>query len=118
MRNNNEDPVATLSLPSAPQYAHVDISNVRIRNEKVIILKGQQLKRYSIAVGSFTNKYNAEEYYDIFKERGCQVTLAQDDGKESFRVLIGTTDILRDAVYNGNLLSKEYILADFWIFQK
>jgi hypothetical protein len=105
-----------VSLPSSPQNVYVDTDNIQLRVENVTVVEGQMLKMYSIVVGNYCNKVNAEGLYDSCKSMGYTPSIAYSPERGMYRVIAGTTDVKRDVAYYTQILkSSPTYYFDSWI---
>ena len=60
---------------------------------------GQCLHRFSVVVGNFMNRNNAIGMYLDLQKKGYYPSIAYSSSSAYYRVVLGTTDSLRDAIY-------------------
>lgn len=70
-----------------------------IRKEDVVTVGGQNLHNYSVVVGSFAIKNNAIGMYLALQNQGFHPSIAYSNTSKIYRVILGTSDSLRDAIY-------------------
>ena len=118
---NNEDnstqqdavvaPVETQPVTQAPVVDNYD--NEPVRTEKVSVVNGSGLKPYSVVVGSFGVKSNAEGLQQRLKNAGYDAQVAFNAGNNMYRVVASTYDSKASAVQSRNQLRATY--ADAWL---
>ncbi|MFA6811888.1 MAG: SPOR domain-containing protein [Bacteroidaceae bacterium] len=79
---------------TAPYTVKKSVSNsTGIRQEKVTVVSGKDmLKKYSVVVGSFGVKANADGLKDWLDARGYDATVAFNAEKAMYRVIVNTFD--------------------------
>lgn len=89
-------PVTPSNNNTQPQ---VNYSNVPVRTETVTVVSGAALKAYSVVVGSFSVKTNAEGLRTKLVNAGysARVVKAQVNGSDWYRVVSGTFDSKNEA---------------------
>lgn len=70
-----------------------------IRKEDVVTVGGQNLHSYSVVVGNFGVKDNAIGMYLALQNQGFHPSIAYSNTSKFYRVILGTSDSLRDAIY-------------------
>lgn len=101
----NEQPANT------PVRATVDNENAR--QENLSLVSGSGLKAYSVVVGSFGSKANAEGLTSRLKNAGNDAQLAYNSERNMYRVIIATYADKADAVNKRNAVRSEY--PDAWL---
>lgn len=84
-------------LQSAPSGYNCQKEDVR--KEDVQTVGGQKLHSFSVVVGNFMNRNNAIGMYLDLQKRGYYPSIAYSGASTYYRVVLGTTDNLRDAIY-------------------
>ncbi len=84
-------------LHSAPSGYNCQKEDVR--KEDVQTVGGQKLHSFSVVVGNFMNRNNAIGMYLDLQKRGYYPSIAYSGASAYYRVVLGTTDNLRDAIY-------------------
>lgn len=79
-------------LQSAP-------SGYNCQKEDVQTVGGQKLHSFSVVVENFMNRINAIGMYLDLQKRGYYPSIAYSGASTYYRVVLGTTDNLRDAIY-------------------
>lgn len=85
------------------------------RSESLTIVSGAGLKAYSVVVGSFSIKANAENLQRKLANAGYNAQIASNP-QGMFRVIASTFDDLGSAVQSRNTLRSQY--ADAWLLRK
>lgn len=106
--------VTPLETKPADQTKVVDNSdNVSVRQEKVTLLNGAGLKNFSIVVGSFSLKANAEGLQGQLKNAGYDAQLAYNAERNMYRVIAATFDQKADAARSRDQFRSKY--PDAWL---
>ncbi|MBQ7511310.1 MAG: SPOR domain-containing protein [Prevotella sp.] len=84
--------------------------NVAVRQESVSVVNGNGLKSFSVVVGSFGLKANAEGLQQILKNQGydAQVVVNNNVNPIMYRVVATTFDSKADAESSRNSLTSQY----------
>ena len=106
-------PVETVQQPvnQAPVVDNYD--NEPVRRENVSVVNGAGLKAYSVVVGSFSVKANAEGLQQRLQNAGYSAQVAFNSGNNMYRVVASTYDSKASAVQSRNQLRATY--ADAWL---
>lgn len=109
-------PVETVQQPvnQAPVVDNYD--NEPVRRENVSVVNGAGLKAYSVVVGSFGVKANAEGLQQRLQNAGYSAQVAFNSGNNMYRVVAATFDNKAAAVQSRNQLRATY--ADAWLLAK
>ena len=109
-------PVETVQQPvnQAPVVDNYD--NEPVRRENVSVVNGAGLKAYSVVVGSFGVKANAEGLQQRLQNAGYSAQVAFNSGNNMYRVVATTFDSKASAVQSRNQLRATY--ADAWLLAK
>ena len=109
-------PVETVQQPvnQAPVVDNYD--NEPVRRENVSVVNGAGLKAYSVVVGSFGVKANAEALQQRLQNAGYSAQVAFNSGNNMYRVVAATFDSKASAVQSRNQLRATY--ADAWLLAK
>lgn len=113
-----ETPVVTplVEQPAEqPVVAPVD-ENVAMRSENLDVLDGAGLKTYSVVVGSFTLRANAEGLVAKLKSAGYDAQLARNAEGNTYRVVASTSDDRATAIRSRDALRSNY--AGAWLLYK
>lgn len=112
--NSETEVVTPLETKPADQTRVVDNSdNVSVRQEKVTLLNGAGLKNFSIVVGSFSLKANAEGLQGQLKNAGYDAQLAYNAERNMYRVIAATFDQKTDAARSRDEFRSKY--PDAWL---
>lgn len=87
--------------------------NVPVRQENLSVVSGAGLKNFSVVVGSFSVRANAEGLQSTLKSRGYDAQVAFNSGNSMYRVVASTFDTKTDAVRSRNELRAQY--PDAWL---
>ena len=90
--------------------------NEPVRRENVSVVNGAGLKAYSVVVGSFGVKANAEGLQQRLQNAGYSAQVAFNSGNNMYRVVAATFDSKASAVQSRNQLRATY--ADAWLLAK
>ena len=90
-----------------------NIDNVKVRQENVTLVDGEGLKSFSVVVGSFAVKANAESLQQTLKNAGYNAQLAYNAERDMYRVVATSYDEKVDAVRSRNELRSQY--QDAWL---
>ena len=116
-------PVVTPLTPSPAQQqttttaqAPASTANVSVRSERVNVINGTGLKAYSVVVGSFGVRANAEGLQNTLKNAGYDTQIAYNQERNMYRVIISTFDTKDGAVQSKQSLLGTY--PDAWLLMK
>lgn len=87
--------------------------NVQVRQEKVSLINGSGLKNFSVVVGSFSLKANADGLQQKLKESGYDAQIVKNDARNMYRVVAATFDSKMDAAASRNEFRAQY--PDAWL---
>lgn len=87
--------------------------NVAVRTENVTLVNGAGLKGYSVVVGSFGLKTNAEGLQSRLQGAGMAAQIVFNPSNNMYRVVASTFDNKADAVRSRDALRSQY--ADAWL---
>lgn len=87
--------------------------NVPVRRENLSVVNGTGLKSFSVIVGSFSVKANAEGLQNTLKSKGYDAQVAFNSSNQMYRVVAATFDVKTDAVRSRNELRAQY--PDAWL---
>lgn len=106
--------VAPVQEKAANDVKVVDnADNVQVHQERVSLVNGSGLKSFSVVVGSFSLKANAEGLQQRLRDAGYDAQLVKNDERNMYRVVATTFDNKADAVTSRNELRGKY--ADAWL---
>ena len=87
--------------------------NVAVRSESVNLISGDGLKGYSVVVGSFGLKPNAEDMQARLRNAGYAAQIVFNPSNSMYRVVASTFDTKAAAVNSRDALRSQY--ADAWL---
>lgn len=95
------------------------VLNDTFQVEKVTVVDGNGIKEFSVVIGSFINKTNAESLKERMASDGYKVILAQNE-RDMYRVIIATFDNKTDAIYERDRVKAKYApeFSDAWLLQQ
>lgn len=110
-------PVVTPMVESpAQQQTVVTNNNVAVRSERVSVINGSGLKAYSVVVGSFGVRANAEGLQSTLKNAGYDAQVAYNQERNMYRVIVATFDTRESAVQCKQSLLGTY--PDAWLLMQ
>ena len=92
------------------------VENATVRQESVTVVSGAGLSGYSVVVGSFSLRSNAEGLYNKLKSEGQDAQLAFNAERGMYRVVAATFASKADAVASRNQFRSTY--PDAWLLYK
>ena len=108
----NETNVVTpmLQKPATNTQVVDNADNIAVRQENVTVVNGSGLKNFSVVVGSFSLKANAEGLQQTLKNEGydAQVVMNSNVSPAMYRVVATTFDTKADAAASRNGLQTKY----------
>ncbi|MBQ8452723.1 MAG: SPOR domain-containing protein [Prevotella sp.] len=105
-------PVQTQPVQAQPVVTD-NYDNVPTRTESLQLINGAGLKTYSVVVGSFGVKANAEGLQSTLKAAGYDAQIAFNAGNSMYRVIASTFNEKGAAVQSRDQLRSKY--ADAWL---
>ena len=106
--------VTPVTVAPATQTQVVDNGdNITVRQEKLSVVDGAGLKNFSVVVGSFSVKANAESMVNRLKSAGYAAQLGYNADRNMYRVIASTFDNKADAARSRDQLRSTY--ADAWL---
>ena len=89
---------------------------VKVQKETVTVIDGAGIKQFSVVVGSFINRTNAEALKTKMASDGFSSFLAQN-GRGMFRVIVATYSDKANAAAERNRIKEKYYpnFQDAWI---
>lgn len=114
-----ETPVVTpmVETPVTKTTVVANTDNVSVRTEDLSVISGAALKNYSVVVGSFGLKANAEGLASKLANAGYNARIAYNSARNMYRVVASSYDSKADAVNSRDQLRSQY--PDAWLlFQK
>ncbi|WP_347715152.1 SPOR domain-containing protein [Prevotella denticola] len=109
-------PVETQTQPVTQTPVVDNYDNEPVHCENVSVVNGVGLKSYSVVVGSFSIKANAEGLQQRLRNAGYEAQVAYNAGNNMYRVVASTYDSKASAVQSRNQLRATY--ADAWLLSK
>jgi len=99
-----------------PVNRPVDTSFDSVQKERVTALDGAGILRYSVVIGSFINRTNAESLKNRMANQGFRSFLAQNE-RGMFRVIVSTYNDRASAVSERERVKNRYYpdFQDSWI---
>jgi cell division protein FtsN len=116
-----EAPVQSTVVAPATTVAPVQtvtttpVVNENTRTESLTLVSGTGLKAFSVVVGSFSIKANAENLQKKLNSEGYAAQLAMNP-QGMYRVIASTFDDINSAVQSRNTLRAQF--ADAWLLRK
>ncbi len=104
-----EEPTTT--APVTDNY-----ENESVRRESLDVVNGAGLSNYSVVVGSFGVRANAEGLQQRLKNAGYDARLAYNSARNMYRVIASSYDSKAAAVQSRNQLRSQY--PDAWLLAK
>ena len=120
-QTTTEAPVQTAVVAPTTTVAPVQtvtttpVTNESTRTENLTLVSGAGLKAFSVVVGSFSIKANAEALQKKLNGEGYAAQLAMNP-QGMYRVIASTFDDLHSAVQSRNTLRAQY--TDAWLLRK
>lgn len=90
--------------------------NEAVRRENVSVVNGAGLQNYSVVVGSFSVKANADGLQQRLNKAGYNAQIAYNSGNNMYRVVAATFDSKASAVQSRNQLRSQF--PDAWLLAK
>ena len=87
--------------------------NVQVRQEQVSLIDGSGLKNFSVVVGSFSLRANADGLQQRLKEAGYDAQVVKNTDRNMFRVVASTFADKASAAQSRNELRAKY--PDAWL---
>ncbi|MDD6895542.1 MAG: SPOR domain-containing protein [Prevotellaceae bacterium] len=109
--------VAPVEEKPVTQTRVVDnMDNVQVRQESVSLVSGSGLKNFSVIVGSFSVRANAEGLQTQLKNAGYDAQIVKNENRNMYRVVAATFDSKSEAAASRNELRAKY--PDAWLLAK
>ena len=106
--------VAPIETKPATDTQVVDnADNVQVRREGVSLVDGAGLKNFSVVVGSFSLKANADGLQQRLKNAGYDAQIVKNTDRNMYRVVAATFDSKADAAASRNEFRAKY--PDAWL---
>ena len=100
--------VTPMVTKQADQTTVSNVDNTPVRSEDVTLISGTGLKQFSVVVGSFGLKANAEGFQSLLKQGGYDAQIVRNTQGGTFRVVATTFDTKGEAVASRNELQGKY----------
>ena len=112
-----QEPVVAPLETQAPSDEQTEVDNATVRSEDVSLVSGSGLSSYSVVVGSFSLKANAEGLASTLKSAGYDAQIALNTERHMYRVVASTFADKAAAVKSRNQLrAGKY--PDAWLLLK
>lgn len=113
--NETPAPVVTplVEKPANETTVVDNADNATVRQERVSVVSGAGLKDFSVVVGSFGVRANAESLQQTLKSAGYDAQIAFNSQRNMYRVVASTFSAKADAVQSRNQLRAKY--PDAWL---
>ena len=98
-----EEPVVTNEAPTAE-----DVTNVSVREEKVSVVSGDEIKAYGIVCGSFSLKANADALRQRLINDGYAAVVVVNEAGKTYRVVCASFDTKDEAVAERTKFKAKY----------
>lgn len=109
LQNNQEVAVvAPVQTVSTTPSTSSNVANANVRQESVSVISGSGLKNYSVVVGSFSLRANAEGLQQTLKNAGYDAQIVYNSGINMYRVVATTFVNKEDAVRSRDQLNGTY----------
>lgn len=102
-----------VEVPATETKVVDNVDNVSVRQEKLSVINGDGLKNFSVVVGSFSVKANAEGLQQRLKNSGYPAQLGYNADRNMYRVIATSFDSKSDAVRSRDELRSQF--ADAWL---
>lgn len=112
--NTEANVVAPVEEKPIDEVRVVDnVDNVQVRQEQVSLIDGSGLKNFSVVVGSFSLRANADGLQQRLKEAGYDAQIVKNTDRNMFRVVASTFADKASAAQSRNELRAKY--PDAWL---
>ena len=92
------------------------VDNTPVRKENVNVVSGSGLKAYSVVVGSFGVRANADGLQNTLRNAGYDAQIAFNSDRNMYRVIATTHDDKNSAISTKESLKATY--PDAWLLMK
>ena len=99
-----EQVVTPLETTTPSESTNTEVDNATVRQEDVDLIAGSGLQNFSVVVGSFSLKANAEGLYNTLKSAGYDAQIALNRERNMYRVVASTFMDKAGAVKSRNQL--------------
>lgn len=93
-----------------------NMDNVQVRQESVSLVSGSGLKNFSVVVGSFSVRANAEGLQAQLRDAGYDAQIVKNENRNMYRVVAATFDSKSEAAASRNQFRSKY--PDAWLLAK
>ena len=107
-------PVETKPVTETRVVDNVD--NVQVRPEDYSLVSGAGLKNFSVVVGAFSVRANAEGLQQQLKDAGYDAQIVKNEARNLYRVIAATFDSKSEAARSRNEFRAKY--PDAWLLAK
>ena len=107
-------PVETKPVTETRVVDNVD--NVQVRQEDYSLVSGAGLKNFSVVVGAFSVRANAEGLQQQLKDAGYDAQIVKNEARNLYRVITATFDSKSEAARSRNEFRAKY--PDAWLLAK
>lgn len=112
-----ETVVTPLETTTPSESTNTEVDNASVRQENVSLVAGSGLQNFSVVVGSFSLKANAEGLYNTLKNSGYDAQIVFNSERNMYRVVASTFVDKAGAVKSRNeLRASKY--PDAWLLFK
>lgn len=101
------------SQPATQTKTYDNVDNVSVRQEKVSLVSGSGLKNFSVVVGSFGLKTNADGLQQRLRDAGHDAQVVKNEERNMYRVVAATFDDKADAARSRDQFRATY--PDAWL---
>jgi cell division protein FtsN len=110
IQNNDENVAVVAPVQTVPATSTTssNVANANVRSENVSVISGSGLKDYSVVVGSFSLKANAEGLQQTLRNAGYDAQIVYNAGVNMYRVVATTFVNKADAVRSRDQLQSTY----------
>jgi len=99
--------------PATQTTVYDNTDNATVRQESLTLVSGSGLHNYSVVVGSFSLRANAEGLQNTLKAAGYDAQIAYNSDRNMYRVIASSFDDKASAVRSRDQLRSRY--ADAWL---
>lgn len=100
-------------LVEKPAVPATNVDDVAVRQENLTVVNGSGMKSYSVVVGAYSIKANAQGEQTRLKNAGFDAQLAYNSERNMYRVIIATYDNKVDAVRKRDEVRNSH--PDAWL---
>jgi cell division septation protein DedD len=108
---NTVAPIQTRTVEETRVVDNLD--NVSVRQENVALVSGTGLKAFSVVVGSFSVRANADGLQQRLRDAGYDAQIVKNESNNMFRVVASTFSDKLGAVNSRDQLRATY--PDAWL---